>query len=176
MIKENGSRMLIINSSCAHPPPGNCEHLRALSVLGGRALAYPRATPGLLTHTHTVSVSKYNNGGVSRKTSSPSTIGFYVKGWSKLWRFSKVCFLDFMHFSLLIKPQLGLSLSIHCSVIEKDQREYAFKTYTTISRGWGICPLISSPPRVFAIQNRKNAYALRLAPGGGGGGHGCSWN
>ena len=136
------------------PLPGQLRAFARIVSPGGPRISLPQGNPRAFdTHTHTVSVSKYNNGGVSRKTSSPSTIGFYVKGWSKLWRFSKVCFLDFMHFSLLIKPQLGLSLSIHCSVIAKDQCEYAFKTYTTISRGWGICPLISSPPRVFAIQN-----------------------
>ena len=50
-----------VNSSCAHPPPGNCgafAHLvspggGALANLawpGSRAFAYPGATPGVLTH------------------------------------------------------------------------------------------------------------------------------
>ena len=40
-----------VNSSCAHPPPGNCGAFARIVSPGGRALAYPRATPGLLTHT-----------------------------------------------------------------------------------------------------------------------------
>ena len=40
-----------VNSSCAHPPPGNCGAFAGIVSPGGRALAYPRATPGLLTHT-----------------------------------------------------------------------------------------------------------------------------
>ena len=33
------------------PPPGNCGAFTRIVSPGGRALAYPRATPGLLTHT-----------------------------------------------------------------------------------------------------------------------------
>ena len=41
-----------VNSSCAHPPPpGNCRAFARTVSPGGRGLAYPRATPGLLTHT-----------------------------------------------------------------------------------------------------------------------------
>ena len=40
-----------VNSSCAHPPPGNCGAFARIVSPGGWALAYPRATPGLLTHT-----------------------------------------------------------------------------------------------------------------------------
>ena len=32
-------------------PPGNCGAFARIVSPGGRALAYPRATPGLLTHT-----------------------------------------------------------------------------------------------------------------------------
>ena len=38
-----------VNSSCAHPPPGNCGVFAHIVSPGGRALANPRATPGLLT-------------------------------------------------------------------------------------------------------------------------------
>ena len=41
-----------VKSSCAHPPPpGNCGEFARIVSPGGRALANPRATPGLLTHT-----------------------------------------------------------------------------------------------------------------------------
>ena len=33
------------------PPPGNCAAFARIVSPGGWALAYPRATPGLLTHT-----------------------------------------------------------------------------------------------------------------------------
>ena len=33
------------------PPPGNCGAFARIVSPGGRTLAYPRATPGLLTHT-----------------------------------------------------------------------------------------------------------------------------
>ena len=48
-----------VNSSCAHPPPpGNCGAFARIVSPGGRALAYPRATPGLLTHVVSDSKSK----------------------------------------------------------------------------------------------------------------------
>ena len=50
-----------VNSSCAHPPPpppGNCRAFARIVSPGGRALAYPRATPGLLTHVVSYSKSK----------------------------------------------------------------------------------------------------------------------
>ena len=48
---------------------------------------------------------------------------------------------------------------------------FAFKTFATVSRLWGLCPLFSSLPREFAIQNQKtNANARGLARAGGGGG------
>ena len=88
-----------VNSSCAHPPPGNCGAFARIVSPGDRALAgalaYPRATPGLLTHvvqTKTI---------LSEKTSSLSLIGLSVKDWTKLWRFLKVCFLDFRHFLIV---------------------------------------------------------------------------
>ena len=37
-------------------------------------------------------------------------------------------------------------------------------------QGLGIYPPFSSPPREFAIQGKKNAYARGSARGGGGGG------
>ena len=40
------------------PPPGNCGGFARIVSPGGRALAYPRATPGLLTHVVSDSNSK----------------------------------------------------------------------------------------------------------------------
>ena len=40
------------------PPPGNCGVFARIVSPGGRALAYPRATPGLLTHVVSDSKSK----------------------------------------------------------------------------------------------------------------------
>ena len=40
------------------PPPGNCGAFARIVSPGGRALAYPRATPGLLTHVVSDSKSK----------------------------------------------------------------------------------------------------------------------
>ena len=47
---------------------------------------------------------------------------------------------------------------------------FAFKTYATISRGWGICSLLSSPPPGICHPKQKSANAWGLARGGGGGG------
>ena len=55
----SGARYAPVNSSCAHPPPpGNCGAFARIVSPGGRALAYPRATPGLLTHVVSDSKSK----------------------------------------------------------------------------------------------------------------------
>ena len=89
-----------VNSSCAHPPPGNCGAftclvspgggaLANLARPGGRAFAYPRAFD-----THVVSDSKSKHE------------GFYHKGpavrrrLDRLPRTGQTCggFLDFMHF------------------------------------------------------------------------------
>ena len=40
------------------PPPGNCGAFARIVSPGGRALAYPRTTPGLLTHVVSDSKSK----------------------------------------------------------------------------------------------------------------------
>ena len=82
------------------PPPGNCGAFARIVSPGGRALAYPRATPGLLTHVVSDSKSKRRTI-LSEKTSSLSLIGLSVKDWTKLWRFLKVCFLDFRHFLIV---------------------------------------------------------------------------
>ena len=79
------------------PPPGNCGAFARIVSPGSRALAYPRATPGLLTHTWFLTRNP-NEDDFIEKTSSLSLIGLSVKDLTKLWRFLKVCFLDFMHF------------------------------------------------------------------------------
>ena len=72
-------------------PLGNCV------ATGDQALAYPRATPRLLTHTWFLTLNS-NMEVFSRKEQYFLTDGLSVKDWAKLWRFLKVCSLNFIHF------------------------------------------------------------------------------
>ena len=97
-----------VNSSCAHPPPGNCRAfaclaspgagaLANLARPGGRAFACPRAFD-----THVVSDSKSKHGGFYRK--GPAV----RRRLDRPLRTGQACggFLDFM--PLLTKAQLSL--------------------------------------------------------------------
>ena len=149
------------------PPPGNCGAFARIVSPGGRALAYPRATPGLLTpRSFWHEIQTWTT--LSGKTSSLSLIGLSVKDWTKLWRFLKVRFLDFRHFLIVYQ---GTTL--------KRDRERSF--WLCISRskrmrrypGGGAFALFFHPhPREFATQNKKSANARGLARGGDG----RSWN
>ena len=92
-----------VNSSCAHPPPGNCGAfacpaspgggaLANLARPGGRAFAYPRAFD---THVVSVRLKIQTWRILSQMTSSSSQIGSPVKDWTNLWRFSR--FYEFLH-------------------------------------------------------------------------------
>ena len=93
-----------VNSSCAHPPPGNCGAFACLVSPGGgalanlarpgdRAFAYPRAFD-----THVVFRLEIQTWRIlSQRTSSSSQIGSSAKDWTNLWRFSR--FYAFLHCS-----------------------------------------------------------------------------
>ena len=89
-----------VNSSCAHPPPGQlrgiCTHRQSRGSGISLPKGYPRAfdTRGFWLEIQTKTI-------LSVKTSSLSLIGLSVKDWTKLWRFLKVCFLDFRHFLIV---------------------------------------------------------------------------
>ena len=92
-----------VNSSCAHPPPpppgqlrGICTHRQSRGSGISLPKGYPRAfdTRGFWLEIQTKTI-------LSEKTSSLSLIGLSVKDWTKLWRFLKVCFLDFRHFLIV---------------------------------------------------------------------------
>ena len=110
-----------VNSSCAHPPPGNCGAFACLVSPGGGALAnlarpgggafvYPRACD-----THGVSDSKSKHG------------GFYRKGpavrhrLDRPLRTGQTCggFFDFLHFFIAYQ---GTTITVD-SEIGNDQRE-----------------------------------------------------
>ena len=75
------------------PPPGQlrgiCTHCQSRGSGISLPKGYPRAFDTHVVQTKTI---------LSEKTSSLSLIGLSVKDWTKLWRFLKVCFLDFRHF------------------------------------------------------------------------------
>ena len=89
-----------VNSSCAHPPPGQlrgiCTHRQSRGSGISLPKGYPRAfdTRGFWLEIQTKTI-------LSEKTSSLSLIGLSVKDWTKLCRFLKVCFLDFRHFLIV---------------------------------------------------------------------------
>ena len=66
-------------------------------------------------------------------------------------------FYAFPHSS--IKPQLELSLSIHCSMIGKDQREFVFRIQTACDKipGMGHLPpfFVPTPGYLPSKRNRK---------------------
>ena len=96
---------------------------------------YPRAFD-----THVVSDSKYKHGGVYRKR---PVVCYQLACMSKI-----LCI-----FSLLFKPQLELSLSIHCIVIGKDQREFVFR----IQNVCDDIPGVGHLPSFFAQPPGKGA-------------------
>ena len=93
-----------VNSSCAHPPPppprgqlrGICTHRQSRGSGISLPKGYPRAfdTRSFWLEIQTKTI-------LSEKTSSLSLISLSGKDWTKLWRFLKVCFLDFRHFLIV---------------------------------------------------------------------------
>ena len=81
-------------------PPGQlrgiCTHRQSRGLGISLPKDYPRAfdTRGFWLEIQTKTI-------LSEKTSSLSLIGLSVKDWTKLWRFLKVCFLDFRHFLIV---------------------------------------------------------------------------
>ena len=145
------------------PPPGNCGAFARIVSPGGRALAYPRATPGLLTHV--VSDSKSKRRRFYRKRpvvchwlaclsrTGPNCGGF------------KGMFPRFQAFSHCLSSYNTETWPRKIVVI----MYFAFKTYP----GGGAFALFFHPhPREFATQNEKSANARGLARGGDG----RSWN
>ena len=89
-----------VNSSCAHPPPGQLRGICTHRQSRGSGISLPKGYPwafdtrGFWLEIQTKTI-------LSEKTSSLSSIGLSVKDWTKLWRFLKVCFLDFRHFLIV---------------------------------------------------------------------------
>ena len=94
----------------ASTPAGNCGAFAHIFSPGGRALAYPRATPRVFD---TLLVSDLK-----------SIMEDFVGKRPLVFRRSIGVILCI--FALVIKLQLEISLSINCNVIVKDQREYVF--------------------------------------------------
>ena len=82
------------------PPPGQlrgiCTHRQSRGSGISLPKGYPRAfdTRGFWLEIQTKTI-------LSETTSSLSLIGLSVKDWTKLWRFLKVCFLDFRPFLIV---------------------------------------------------------------------------
>ena len=125
------------------PPPGNCGAFAHIVSPGGRALANPRATPGLSTpRGFWLEIQTWTT--LSGKISSLSPIGLSVKDWTKLWRFSKVCFLDFMHF-LLVYQATTWEITVY--TLKRDleiQRDYVFRVQNVCDDIPGVGHLPSS--------------------------------
>ena len=149
------------------PPPGNCGAFARIVSPGGRALAYPRVPPGFW-HTRGFWLEIQTKTILSEKTNSLSLIGLSVKDWTKLWRFLKVCFLDFRHF-LIVYQAITLKRDRERSLWLCISRSQRMRRYP----GGGAFALFFHPhPRAFATQNKKSANARGLARGGDG----RSWN
>ena len=149
-----------VNSSCAHPPPGQlrgiCTHCQSRGSGISLPKGYPRAfdTRGFWLEIQTKTI-------LSEKTSSLSLIGLSVKDWTKLWRFLKVCFLDFRHF-----------LSYNTETWPRKIVVIMYFTFKTYPGGGAFALFFHPHPREFATQNKKSANARGLARGGDG----RSWN
>ena len=153
-----------VNSSCAHPPPGQlrgiCTH--RLSRGSGISLpkGYPRAfdTRGFWLEIQTKTI-------LSEKTSSLFLIGLSVKDWTKLWRFLKVCFLDFRHFLIVYQA----------TTLKRDREKSLWLCISRSKRIPGVGHLLSSfipTPGNLPPKTKKSANARGLARGGDG----RSWN
>ena len=90
---KNGFIYAPVNSSCAHPPPGQLRGICTHRQSRGSGISLPKGYPRAFD-TRGFSI-------LSEKTSSLSLISLSVKDWTKLWRFLKVCFLDFRHFLIV---------------------------------------------------------------------------
>ena len=128
------SRNAPVNSSCAHPPPpgqlrGICTHCQSRGSGISLPKGYPRAfdTRGFWLEIQT----KTN---LSEKTSSLSLIGLSVKDWTKLWRFLKVCFLDFRHFLLVYQA----------TTLKRDREKSLWLCISRSKRIPGVGHLLSS--------------------------------
>ena len=83
------------------PPPGQLRGICTHCQSRGSGISLPKGYPRAFD-THVVSDSKSKRSTIlSETTSSLSLIGLSVKDWTKLWRFLKVCFLDFRHFIIV---------------------------------------------------------------------------
>ena len=115
------------------PPPGNCGAFARIVSPGGRALAYPRATPGLFD-TRGFWLEIQTKTILSKKTNSLSLIGLSVKDWTKLWRFLKVYFLDFRHFLIVYQA----------TTLKRDRERSSWLCISRSKRIPGVGHLLSS--------------------------------
>ena len=127
-----------VNSSCANPPPGNCgafAHpvssgggaLANLARPGGRAFAYPGATPGVLTHSWFLTRNPNMEDFIAKDQQFVADwIDRHGGGWRRLEEVGVEVFSILCISSLLIKAQLELSLYIaRLGTINVNRRTHA---------------------------------------------------
>ena len=104
-----------VNSSCAHPPPGNCGAFACLVSPGGGVSANLARPGGRAFDTHGVSDSKSKHGGFYRKGPAVS------RRLDRPLRTGQTCggFLDFMHFFIAYQ---GTTITSY-NEIGNDQRK-----------------------------------------------------
>ena len=104
---------------------------------------------------------------LSEKTSSLSLIGLSVKDWTKLWRFLKVCFLDFRHFLIVYQA----------TTLKRDRERSLWLCISRSKRIPGVGHLLSSfiPTPGNLPPKTKKVLMPGGKPGGGMGAAGIDW-
>ena len=114
-------------------PPGQlrgiCTHRQSRGSGISIPKGYPRAfdTRGFWLEIQTKTI-------LSEKTSSLSLIGLSVKDWTKLWRFLKVCFLDFRPFLIVYQA----------TTLKRDREKSLWLCISRSKRIPGVGHLLSS--------------------------------
>ena len=125
------------------PPPGNWGAFTRIVSPGGRALANPRAIPGLLTpRGFWREIQTWTT--LSGKISSLPTIGLSIKDGTNLSTFSKVCFLDSMHFLIDYQATTWEITVYTLKRYLEIQRDYVFRVQNVCDDIPGVRHLPSS--------------------------------
>ena len=135
--RRSSSRLVFISQFQLRPSsPGQLRGICTYCQSPGSGISlpkgYPRAfdTRGFCLEIQTKTI-------LSEKTGSLSLIGLSVKDWTKLWRFLKVCFLDYRHFLIVYQT----------TILKRDREDrcdYVFRVQNVCDEIPGVGHLLSS--------------------------------
>ena len=125
------------------PPPGNCGAFAHIVSPGGSGISQPQGYPRAFDTTWFLTRDPNVDDFVG-KDQQFVTDWLVRQGLDKLWRFLKVCFLDFMHF-LLVYQATTWEITVY--TLKRDleiQRDYVFRVQNVCDDIPGVGHLPSS--------------------------------